>query len=209
MTEELPQDTPKPRVLNELSVLFPLLSLYTIVYMALTTASFFLGNAMPIPDGIMQIYIALLGAYAADKEIRRWIDRPEPPRKGSLFVYLWLLLFLVLFTMQTVQQAHKMPEHLLQVSLQVLAIFFGTSASKHLHGRRSSKSELTVTRQEKVLSLIKTKGPVTRTDVEEELKLSATSVGRVLAEMEKTGLIEKQGKSKDTTYVLPKDVPSA
>lgn len=209
MTEDLQKDTPKRSRFSELSVLFPLLSLYTIAYMALTTANFFFGNAMPVQDGIMQIYIALLGAYAADKEVRRWIDRPEPPRQGSLFVYLWLLLYLVLFTLQTVQQAHIVPEYLRLVSLQVLAIFFGSKASKHLHSRRSSQSELDLSRQEKVLNLIKTKGSLTSAMVEQELNLSSASVRRLFREMGQAGLIARHGQYKHTRYTLPGSQPPA
>ena len=209
MTEELQQDAPKPRLLNELSVLFPLLSLYTIVYLALTTANFFLGTTLPLSDRMMSVYIALLGAYATDKEVRRWVGRPEPPRKGTFFVYLWLILFLVLFTIQNFAPSYKIPDYLHTVSLQVLAIFFGSKASKHLHGRRVSQSESTDIRQEKVLGLIKAKGAVTRADVEGELKLSAATAGRLLLSMEKAGLVEKQGQSKDTTYTLPKNIPEA
>ena len=71
---------------NEVSVLFPLLSIYTAGFLGLMIANFFLKHSLDLPDGITTIYIALLGAYAADKEIRRWFGTPEPPRKGSVFV---------------------------------------------------------------------------------------------------------------------------
>ncbi len=206
--QEIP-NAPEPRRFNELSVLFPLLSLYTITYLVAITAKFFMGNSLTLPDGIMQIYMALLGAYATDKEIRRWMGRPEPPRKGTVFVYLWLLLFLVLFVVQTLKPAYKMPEYTVAICLQVLGIFFGSKASKHIHGRRASQADLNLSRQEKVLALIKANGSVTRPMVEDELKLASSSVKRLLSEMEKQGLIEKQGQSKETSYILPKAHPPA
>ena len=57
----------------------------------------------------MTLYVALLGAYAADKEIRRWLGVPEPPRKGTIFVYLWLLLFLTFSLIHTFQPDLAMP----------------------------------------------------------------------------------------------------
>ena len=57
---------------NEASVLFPLLSIYTAGYLGLMIADFLLKRSLSLPDGLIIIYIALLGAYAVDKEIRRW-----------------------------------------------------------------------------------------------------------------------------------------
>jgi hypothetical protein len=73
---------------NEVSVLFPLLSLVTTAYLAMLTAEFFVSESLRVPAILMPVYIALLGAYAADKEIRRWVGNAEPPRQRSLFVYL-------------------------------------------------------------------------------------------------------------------------
>lgn len=215
MKEDLQQEmpeipvAPKPRRFNELSVLFPLLSFYTITYLVAITAKFFMGDSLTLPDGMMQVYVALLGAYATDKEIRRWMMRPEPARKGTIFVYLWFLLFLVLFVVQTFKPAYKMPEYTATICLQVLGIFFGSKTSKHIHGRRASQADLNLSRQEKVLALIKTNGSATRAMVEDELKLASSSVKRLLAEMEKQGLIEKQGQARDTNYVLAKTLPPA
>lgn len=68
--------------LNEVSVLLPLLTFYTVVYQALIAAEFVLHGAFILPAGLMTVHIALTGAYAADKEIRRWTGNQEPPRKG-------------------------------------------------------------------------------------------------------------------------------
>src|SRR3989337_28691 len=64
----------------------------------------------------MPIYIALTGAYAADKEIRRWAGNPEPPRKGSVFVYLWLLFYLVAFLIRAFRPEFALPEELGRVA---------------------------------------------------------------------------------------------
>jgi hypothetical protein len=68
-----PQPPVEPRPsFNEVSVLFPLLSLVTVAYLAMLIAEFVLPGALHVPAMMMPVYIALLGAYAADKEIRRW-----------------------------------------------------------------------------------------------------------------------------------------
>ena len=124
---------------NEVSVLFPLLSLVTVAYLAMQLAEFSLHGAVRMPATMMPVYITLLGAYAADKEIRRWVGAPEPPRKGSLFVYLWVLLFLVLVIINFFRADYILPSDLGKVVLQVLGVFFGSRASKYIYERRPVK----------------------------------------------------------------------
>ena len=73
--------------LNEMSVLFPLLTLYTLVYLALMGYDFAAKEAFEIPPGLMAVYMTLVLAYSADKEIRRWAGKEVPPRGGILFVW--------------------------------------------------------------------------------------------------------------------------
>ena len=82
-TQQAPGPQPEPRPpFNEVSVLFPLLTLVTVAYLAMIVAEFFLPKAVHMPGMMMPVYISLLSAYAADKEIRRWVGVPEPPRKA-------------------------------------------------------------------------------------------------------------------------------
>ena len=74
-----------------MSVLFPLLTLYTLAYMALMGYDFAAKDAFEIPPGLMAVYITLVLAYSADREIRRWIGKALPLRKGTLFVYRYYL----------------------------------------------------------------------------------------------------------------------
>ena len=171
-TPETPAE-PKSRRFNELSVLFPLLSLYTITYLVAITAKFFMGDSLDLPGGMMQIYMALLGAYATDKEIRRWMGRPEPPRKGTVFVYLWLLLFLVLFVVQALKPVYKMPEYYGGTRLQ-LGIFLAAKP-QNTYTADASQADLNLSCQEKCWP-DQAKGSVTRPMVEDELKLSSSSV---------------------------------
>ncbi|MCG2659563.1 MAG: hypothetical protein L6437_04885 [Kiritimatiellae bacterium] len=55
---------------NEVSVLFPLLTFYTVGYLGLMAVEFFLRGVVRVPGGMMPVYVALTGAYVADKEIR-------------------------------------------------------------------------------------------------------------------------------------------
>ena len=187
---------------NEVSVLFPLLSIYTAVYLGLMAADFFLKHKLNLPDGLVTIYIALLGAYAADKEIRRWMGTPEPPRKGSLFVYLWVLFVLLAFMLNSFRPDYPLPDKLVAVCLQVLGIFFGSKASKYVCEKSSSSGKIDPDREKAVLDMIAARGQVTRQAVSDEMQMSRSAAGRLLAGMEDKGLIVKKGEGKGVCYVL-------
>jgi len=190
---------------NEMSVLAPLLTIYTLVYLGLMIYDFAMKAKFELPAGMMVIYIALVGAYAADKEIRRWLGKAEPPKAGSVFVYLWLLFFLVAFVIRSFKSEFTMPNDLSKISLQVLGIFFGSKASKKIYETKTGKSaEVALTREETVTGLIKERGKVQRKDVMAALKVSDSTAGRLLAEMEKKGLVKQVGEHKDAYYVEAK-----
>lgn len=191
---------------NEMSVLAPLLTIYTLVYLGLMIYDFAMKAKFELPTGMMVMYIALVGAYAADKEIRRWMGQPEPPRAGSLFVYLWLLFFLVAFAIKSFKPEFELPNDLSKVALQVLGIFFGSKASKKIYEMKTGKSaEVALTREQTVTGLINERGKVQRKDVMAALKISDSTAGRLLAEMETKGLIKQVGEHKDAYYVIKEE----
>ena len=196
--------TPKERPpFNEVSVLFPLLTFYTVVYLGLIATEFVLRGAFLLPAGLMPVYIALTAAYAADKEIRRWAGTPEPPRKGSFFVYLWLLFYLVAFMLRAFRPEFALPEELGKVVLQVLGIFFGSRASKYIweaRGKTVADSELPE-RGEQVLELIRIKGRITNREVADALHVSAASAKRILADLVDRGQIRLMGEKRGAFYI--------
>jgi len=199
-------DIPQPRPpFNEVSVLFPLLTIYTAGYLGLMLADFLLKKSLALPEGLMPVYIALLGAYAADKEIRRWFSAPEPPRKGSLFVYLWLLFSLAVYLIHSFQPDFAVPANLGLVCVQVLGIFFGSKASKYIYETRpSSSGPEDAGRASFILNILTAKGQVTRQTVSAELQVSRTTAGRLLAGLEAQGAIIRKGEGKGIYYVSPR-----
>ena len=211
-------DTPAPEAnvqpaekrppFNEVSILFPLLSIYTAGYMGLMAADFLLKHSLSLPEGLLPVYIALLGAYAADKEIRRWLGNPEPPRKGSLFVYLWILFALLAFTLCSFRPDYPLPDKLVTVCLQVLGIFFGSKTSKYVCERRSGLADpgkaLEDSGREKiVLDMIAANGQVTRRDIMEKFVISDNAANRILQGMEEKSFIQRKGEGRGTHYILP------
>ncbi|MFA5044112.1 MAG: MarR family transcriptional regulator [Kiritimatiellia bacterium] len=192
---------------NEVSILFPLLALYTVAYLGLMAAEFVLRGAFVVPAGMMPVYIALVGAYAADKEIRRWAVGDQPSRKGALFVYLWMIFFLAAFLLHSFRVDFTMPGELSKVVLQVLGIFFGSRASKYIYAKRQTDDGCQTPddggRQTEILEMIKAAGKVTNRDVAARFQVSDTSANRLLADMTAKGLIRRMGERKATYYILP------
>ena len=204
-----PRPEPRPPV-NEVSVLFPLLTLVTVAYLAMIVAEFLLPKAVRMPGMMMPVYISLLSAYAADKEIRRWVGVPEPPRKGSLFVHLWVLLFLALVIVNFFCTDYSLPQDLGKVVLQVLAVFFGSRTSKYIKERQSGAemgpSEISAQR-ERILELIRTKGRVVRADVMELFGIGRTKATSLLEDMVRDGIIRRVGEKKGTHYLAAETTP--
>jgi len=188
---------------DEMSLLSPLLFFYTLVYFGAMIVDFAARDAFDMPSGMMVVYVALLGAYAADKEIRRWLGGERPPKMGSVFVYLWLLFFLTVFIIHSLNQTFTIPEDLTAVALQVLGVFFGSKASKKVYELKMGKAAEAKSREETILALIKERGKVTRREIMEVLKLSDSSVGRILDAMEGTKKIRQVGDYKGAHYILP------
>lgn len=150
---------------------------------------------------MMVVYIALVGAYAADKEIRRWLGKEEPPRKGAIFVYAWMLFFLIAYVINSFKGEMTLPAELAKVALQVLGIFFGSKASKKIYELKTGKGLEAMGREETILQLLKERGKITRKEIMEALKLSDSSVGSLLEEMEKKGQIRQVGDYKGAHYL--------
>lgn len=193
---------------NEVSVLFPLLTLYTVGYLGLMAAEFLLRGALILPAGLMPVYIALTGAYAADKEIRRWAGTPEPPRKGSIFVYVWLLVYLAAFLVHVFRPEFVLPDEIGKVVLQVLGIFFGSRASKYVWESRSQPEDPAVVSQRaaQIMNLVKNRGSLRNRDVAELFRISDASARRLLSAMVDQGLLRRMGTLRGTTYVAVRDL---
>lgn len=185
-----------------MSVLAPLLAIYTAGYMGLMTADFFFKNQLDLPAGLMPIYMALLAAYAADKEIRRWAGKTEPQRRGSVFVYLWCLLYLAFFIFSFFRREFTLPNEMAVVTLRVLGIFFGAKASKYIHEGFLSKNAPVPDHQlAAVLALFEGRERIARQDIVENLKVSASTANRRLEELERQGKIRREETGRATVYL--------
>lgn len=198
-TQETSVETGMP--FNEMSVLAPLLFIYTAGYIGLMVSDFLLKAQLDMPPGLLPIYMALLGAYAADKEIRRWVGMPEPRRRGSVFVYLWCLLYLVFFVVYFFRRDFPIPAEMSGLALRVLGIFFGSKASKYIHeGYFVAKPGMAANQTAVVMSLFAVKDKISRQDVIAALNVSTRTANRVLEALEEQGQIRREGAGPSTVY---------
>src|SRR3989338_818431 len=180
-------------VFNEISVLFPLLAVYTLVYLGLMVYDFAAKGAFTMPTGMMGVYSALLVAYAGDKEIRRGLGKEEPSRYGSYFVYLWFVFFLVAFVIQSFKSEYALPKDLIAVVLEVLAVFFGSKASKKVYEMKQGQGAEALSREEKVLSYLKEHKEAKNNDFQQILGASESTVRRILNTMNPKASLSNTG----------------
>jgi uncharacterized membrane protein len=189
---------------HEQQVLWPLTTGYTILYLGLMIADFVMRETFELPLGMMIVYIALLTAYAGDKEVHRWIGKELPSRWGSVFIYLWFIFFAVAFTVQAINPTFKLPDDLSKICLQVLGIFFGSKISGKLYSMKQEAKDFETElggREAKVLALITEKGRVATGDAAKFLNLSKATARRILDKLEKDGKIKQEGVGRGICYV--------
>ena len=187
---------------RDADLLFPLLTLYTVVYMVLMILDFAL-TAFTLPGGLMPLYIALTGAYAADKEIKRWLGFAQSSRRGAGFVYAWILLYLVEFCVHCVRKDMAISPDLLPMALEVLAIFFGSRASKRIWEAKSkSGAGGTTPRHEAILALFQPGAQVSRRTVATALGVSDATALRLLSDLEALGTIRRVGEGRAAHYEI-------
>lgn len=108
---------------------------WTIILLLMTVPEFlqlkFLGYTLELTSSMANAYLALLGAYAASKEVGRWTNTPRADRMGELFVYLWWSLLLIMFVVQYLfSTSYKLPSEMMNICPKILGIFFATETSK-------------------------------------------------------------------------------
>lgn len=198
------QNITETKPFHEQQVLWPLTTGYTFLYFGLMVADFALRDRFTMPAGMMIIYVALVTAYAGDKEIRRWTGKALPSKWGSVFIYLWFVFFAVAFTIQTFNATFVLPEDLSKVCLQVLGIFFGTKISGKIYAMRQEAKEFETElggREERVLALMEENERVTTGDVAKFLNLSKPTARRIMDKLEKDGKVKQEGIGRGAYYI--------
>ncbi len=201
--------TPAPKItevkpFHEQQILWPLTTGYTILYFVLMAADFALREKFTMPTGMMVVYVALVTAYAGDKEVRRWTGKALPSKWGSVFIYLWFVFFAVAYTIQAINPTFKLPEDLSKICLQVLGIFFGSKISGKLYSMKQEGKDFETEiggREDRVLALATEKGKVTTGDAAKLLGLSHPTARRIMDHLEQARKIRQEGVGRGAYYV--------
>ena len=103
-------------------------------------SSLFLGN----------IYLALLSAYAGQKEFSRWQSDPDSTvlgsktikkiSRGEIIIGLWTLLLGAAVLLVITAHITAVSENLLITVGEVVIIYFGTGASKYLKNKKTARA---------------------------------------------------------------------
>jgi hypothetical protein len=92
------------------NVLFWVCSLITILAVVMTLLEFFSRDEYP-PTNISLFYVGVLAIYSLHKEAIRFLEYATPeknrkPKKGELFVYLWIIMTAVLYLINFLTKNH-------------------------------------------------------------------------------------------------------
>ena len=94
----------------------------------------------------MEGYLAVLTAYAAQRESAKWLgvqDTAVRLRRGELYVGLWVATWLAVTSICNLHPGLAMPTELLRLMLSVLGVFAVSSVSSGLR-QRTKQSRLDV-----------------------------------------------------------------
>ncbi len=178
--------------------LYPITLGYTAVIFAFQLYEFFKGGtyASRVPWG--DVYLALLGGYAAQREGAKWLGADESImrlRRGELFIGLWFALYLALAACANLSTRWSLPQELKTITLGVLGIFAATGVSASL--RQASRKtpgaasppldQAASDRRVRLIRLLNEQGPLTSEEVAARLGISQPTAWRSLEDLVKTG----------------------
>ena len=95
-----------------------------------------------------------------------------------------------------------LPGDLTKTCLQVLAVLFGSKASKKIYSMKQVKKELAVTGEDKILSLLGEKGALGNKEIAAALGISHATCWRMLDKLEAEGKVKKAGVGRGISYTL-------
>lgn len=186
-------------------VLYPITLGYTVVILGFVIYEFLQGGRFQPRFPFSDVYLALLTAYAAQREGTKWLGADESTmriRRGELFVGIWFAVYLAMVAIANLSPRWILPGELKTITLGVLGIFAVTGISSGVRERVSrSKANPAISselsgRKEQVLQILRSCGPMSADGVAENLGVVPSTAWRILEGLEKEGSI-KQDQSSD------------
>ena len=119
-----------------------LLAFWTLVSISIIIADFFADGAFAaslIP--VLIIYVAVLSAFSAEKEFRRWHDYHSSRHPGELYVILWTILLVGIFVADIVlDKPYQIPDAVISTYIVTLGILAITRTSRAIHSEENDNS---------------------------------------------------------------------
>lgn len=117
-----------------------ILNLWTILVFLVATIDFFGQNKYHSSVGVVSaIYIAILGFYAANKEIDRWTEKFSSKFLGEAYVGIWTALIVILIIIGLTNESYHLSTEITTAYISVLGIFAITQKSKNIHLSKKTK----------------------------------------------------------------------
>ncbi|MBI4386615.1 MAG: winged helix-turn-helix domain-containing protein [Elusimicrobia bacterium] len=184
---------------------------YTLALFAYNALECLTGGRTAVPESMGLIYLAILAAYAGDKEIGLWSSGEGVARsqkkKGEWFVFIWAAFAFVALALSGLSARFAVPHLLTQITLQVIGIFFGTQVSRRLRQARQVQDVLGKLEEEgladRIFTLLQEHPGLTSGEISRRLGASQRRVQRILAKMVREGtLVRVAGNPNDpeTSY---------
>jgi hypothetical protein len=183
-------------------VLYPITLGYTSVIFLFQIYEFAMAGAYRPRYEFGDVYLALLTAYAAQREGAKWLGADEAEiriRRGEIFIGLWFALYLAIIACSNLSLRWVLPQELKRITLGVLGVFAVTGVSAGLRRSRDNSSasggnghEL---RESQILVLLRDRGPLTSYEIADALSIPQATAWRTLEKLEKAGRITQTAAS--------------
>lgn len=117
---------------------------WTVVLIAFLILDFFSFNSYDYPPVFSVIYVVILSIYVGTKEFERWRDVYEGRHPGELFIIVWTILMLFLFSAKLfLGDKYAVSPEAVADYIIVLSLFALTKRSKRLCIKKSGSTQLT------------------------------------------------------------------
>jgi hypothetical protein len=141
------------------------------------------------------VYLALLTAYAAQREGAKWLGGNEPQmriRRGEIFIGLWFALYIAIIACANLSARWTVPMELKGIVLGVLGIFAVTGVSTGLRqSRGAGAAAAEVDRKEQMLKLLSDRGPTSAPEAAMAIGVSTATAWRTLEDLVKAGKVRQ------------------
>lgn len=134
----------KEYIKNDFNFWRYLINFWSVLFFVFIILDFFQKNAYgELLNVLSAIYISALAIYVSNKEFERWYDKHYSRHPGEIFVIIWSILILVLFSLSFIfNEEYKMPTSVISSYIAVLTILAVTRKSKELYlVRHQNKSK--------------------------------------------------------------------